>query len=215
VLFSPAELPPPEVLRRRHLVLVLIEECLAGQEAPLLMFQGADPEFLAFANGSGDEYALSFVGDDALLWVFDHECPYSPWALTGDPRDWPGMLDGLPAPLERHLPGGRPRSVSAAYWYVDGSWQMGDPDPGPAVWQPGALHSDPQGVRGLITPVLSADASELVGHYYERPELVASAQRLMMLVDGGKRISDEVLRGLEPVDGVDAMHSRAADLRLI
>jgi hypothetical protein len=99
-LFDPAELPSPEVLRRRHVALVLIEESLAGRDARFIAYQATDPTFLAFANGSGDEYALNLAGEEALLWLFDHECPYSPWALDGDPRDWPGMLNGLPAQLE-------------------------------------------------------------------------------------------------------------------
>ena len=122
------------------------------------------------------------------------------------------MLDGLPAHLEPHLPPGDPRSVSAAYWFTEGSWQMGRP--APAADEPGPFLSDPQGVRGLIGALLDADARELVAGYYERPELAAGAQRLMDLADRREPLEDDALRALEPVDGIEAMRDRARELGL-
>ncbi len=218
-LFDPAALPAPVVLRRRHLALLLIDECLGGGEFPTFQHHGssAGGELLWFENGSGDEYGLVVDGDEALLWVFDHECPYSPWIRDDEARDWPGMLAGLPDRLAAHLPEpfeGEPRSISGCYWHADGRWSMGEPEP--ASEPPGAFHSDPQGTGGLIGVLLDgANVSELVVDYHERPELLGAAQALIGLVERGEPVTEDAIAALEPrEDAAAAMPARARELGL-
>jgi hypothetical protein len=171
-LFDPAGLPAPRVMRRRHLVLAAIDARLGRGDGYYVK-----GDALRYDSGGGDAYGLVFDGENALLWVFDHESPYSPYAHDDDPEVWPGLLDGLPDELATHLPAGHPLAVSAAYWYVDGRWQMGAPEP--ATEDAGPYLSDPQGVRELVAPLLDADVSEILADYYERPELIPAAQALM------------------------------------
>jgi hypothetical protein len=219
-LFDPTTLPEPATLRRRHVALVLVDECFSGVEADGAGYQlstsegGAELAF--FTDGSGDDYGIALPGDEALLWVFDHECPYSPRALDDERLDWPGMLDGLPPHLAEHLPlagVGMPREISALYWFTGGEWHMGDP--APATEEPGPYLSDPQGVGGLVGPLLGPvqdGVEELVVDYHERPERLDAAKTLAALVDDGEPVTREVLVELDPKHGADTMLARASAL---
>ena len=215
-LFRPETLPAPQVLRQRHLALVLVDECLGGQRSDTRCFRvqvsSAGGELLLYENGSGDEYGLVLDGNDAVLWFFDHECPYSPWALEGEPRDWPGMLAGLPPRLAAHLPAPEygPRSISACYWHTNGQWHMGTPEP--ATDAPAPLLSDPQGVGDLIKPLLDVDAPTvalLVVDYHEAPDRLDAATDLIQLVESGSPVTAAALDPIRPVDGVAAMVQRS------
>ena len=221
-LFDPSVLSVPGSLRRRHLALMLVDECMGGRESRTLCFlrrsAAGGGELLSYESGSGDEYGLVVEDDDALLWVFDHECPYSPWGHDDEPQDWPGMLDGLPERLATHLPevhGDSPRSISGCYWHADGGWRRGDPEP--AADDPGPFLSDPQGARWLLGPLLDAageGVSGLVVEYYERPDRAGAAAELVAHVDAGEPVSERELEALAPHDGVATMLARAKELGL-
>jgi len=225
-LFHPADLPAPELLRRRHLAYLVLDESVGGCSSDLRMFgtgrSSADEVLLWYENGSGDDYGLVVLEKEALLWVFDHECPFSPWVLyDSGVTDWPGMLDGLPEHLAAHLPHpigpGEPRSVSGCYWYTDGAWSMGDPelpDEGLPEWYPPGM--DPQGAD-LLVPLLVGDGTEaarFAEEYYERPELADAARNLVELVEAERPLTREALDAMSPQDGAEVMLSRARALGL-
>ena len=208
------ELPDPAVLARRHLALLLVDECLGGRQSNAVCYSlqrsAAGGRLLWYENGGGDEYGLVLDGEGALWWAFDHECPYSPWARDDGAEDWPGMLDGLPEALAAHLPArvvGQPRSISACRWYADGGWRTGDPE----VAADEAGWADPQGEAWLTAPLREVETgvSELVGECYERPERLAAGRALALRVDAGEPLTEEVIGALAPQDGTAAMHARA------
>lgn len=220
-LFRPETFPAPHVLRRRHLALVLVDECLGSQTSNTRCFQvqmsSVDGEALWYEDGSGNEYGLVLDGNEALLWFFDHECPYSPWAHDDEPQDWPGMLDGLPPRLAAHLPAPEygPRSISACYWHANGQWHMGTPEL--ATENPAPLLSDPQGVGDLIKPLLGVDVatvSVLVVDYYETPNRLDAAADLVQLIESGTPVTAAALAPMQPVDGVTAMLQRSRAITL-
>jgi hypothetical protein len=217
-LFDPSVLPAPDVLRRRHLALVLIDEALAGPDGGFRCFEtDGTGELLTFSNGSGDEYQLSLTTDSrAVLALFDHESPYSPWAHPSCPLDWPGMLSGFPGDLSGHLPRaedpGSPRSITACYWFAGERWNMGTPDPAPDAGESG----DPQGVATLLAPTLDpsgGEAGRYVGEFWERPEAVDPAMALFVAIDRGEPVRDSQLRALGVRDA-SALLGQARQRRL-
>jgi hypothetical protein len=203
-LFDPSTLPSPDVLRRRHLALVLVEAALGSQSEFRCFEADESGDCLTFADGSGNEYQLSRRTDSrAVLAVFDHESPYSPWSHPARPVDWPGMLDGFPADLSEHLPQRDgpewPRSITACYWYSRDRWEMGNPDPAPDAEQ----WAEPQGVGPLLAPILDAtgdEAGRYVHEYWERPEAVAPAVALFAAIDGGQHLQESHLTALGVTD---------------
>src|SRR5215217_9734828 len=105
------------------------------------------------------------------------------------------MLDGLPPRLADHLPQplgpSERRSVSACYWRSNGQWAMGNPEPAPAAdeWEA------PQGVRGLIAPVLDQTGDAVHGR--------------VLRTAGTGQASDEPLLGDRPGQAADRHALRA------
>jgi len=180
-----SDLPSPPELRRRHEALIAVENLVSGGDD--FRSYGSDPpNVLWFSSGSGDEYRLAFTGDDALLTIFDHEAPQSPWGRDDGAPEWPGMFDGLRPHLRALLPtpeDDEPMSVSACFWFTDGAWHMGDPEPIPDEGD--VYDEDPGGAAGLLASLLDPEAEvrELVGDVYEQPERVDEALQLLRRLD--------------------------------
>ncbi len=179
---NPSLLPHPATLRRRHEALAAAEELVAGSSDDHRYYGAEPPHRYWFDSGSGDFYEFVIDGDDALLTVFDHESPRSPWAREDGLPEWPGMFDGLPEQLRQSLPEreeDEPWSVSACYWFTDGAWREGHPEPVP---REGDLYDDdPGGAAGLLAQLLDPESEvrELVGDVYEQPERVGEALGLI------------------------------------
>jgi hypothetical protein len=217
-VFDPSNLPAPESVRRRHLALVLVDEAIAGPDGEFRCYYGdQDGYLLTFSNGSGDEYRLVFTSDDeAVLSLFDHESPYSPWSHPATPVDWPGMFDGLPPHLAGHLPAREgpewPRAITACCWFTKGRWQTGAPAAPPQIegW------ADAQGVRGLLAPILDGTGGEVrryVEEYWERSELTGAAIALFHVVDHAEPVTEAHFTALGASDaGVLVDRARGLDL---
>jgi hypothetical protein len=52
----------------------------------------------AYADGSGNDWSITFLPAGAYLRGFDHESPFSPWARA-PVSPWPGLPGGVPAEL--------------------------------------------------------------------------------------------------------------------
>lgn len=175
---NPSVLPHPDVLRRRHEALAATEE-MVGPPADGSRYYGNEPpDHWWFSSGSGDTYDLVISGDEALLTVFDHESPRSPWGREDHLPEWPGMFDGLPDRLHRRLPEreeDEPLSVSACFWFIDGSWREGRPEPIPD--EDDVYGDDPGGAGGLLAPLVDPEAGvrALVTDVYEQPQLLDDA----------------------------------------
>ncbi|MFJ8627866.1 hypothetical protein ACIRD3_34215 [Kitasatospora sp. NPDC093550] len=127
-------LPRPEDLRARCRAVALLDAIVSVPYAPSHMFAvdwrpGVDLAFMD--NGSGDQYAVVFDPVGVFLYGFDHESDATPWREE-DRAHWPGLLDGLPAPLapytqaEEFLFDGFFDATVCA-WYETGStaWRCG------------------------------------------------------------------------------------------
>ncbi|MCX4759060.1 hypothetical protein [Kitasatospora purpeofusca] len=96
-------LPDPAELRARCRGIALLDSIL-DPHAPVHAFvrdwrEGVD--LATMDNGSGDQYAIVFDPAGVFLYGFDHESDASPWR-DEDHEHWPGLLDGLPAPLAHY-----------------------------------------------------------------------------------------------------------------
>jgi hypothetical protein len=184
---DPASLPDPPTLVRRHEALIAVEDLVAKPGDAFRMYGVERPDVWDFDSGSGDDYRLVLVGDDALLTVFAHESPQSPWGRDDELHEWPGMFDGLPEHLRARLPRepGEPLSVSACFWFTNGAWHAGNPEPVPQEDDGeddfDLYAGDPGGAKDLLGPLLDPDEGvrELVVDIWERPERLAEAQELL------------------------------------
>ncbi|MFJ8544993.1 hypothetical protein ACIRFH_23755 [Streptomyces sp. NPDC093586] len=127
-----ASFPPPERLRQWLRGLTVVETCL-DSTWPRYTYTPADEsgfEHFAFENGGGDDYHVFFGPSLTFFRAFDHESPLSPYA---DDALWPGLLDGLPEPLEplTRLPADESSypAITLALWHDGGSWRHGAPQP--------------------------------------------------------------------------------------
>ena len=181
-VMDPSLLPEPEDLRRRLEALVAVEDLLGPSRDGFRYYDVDPPDQWRFDSGSGDFYVLAVSAGAALLIVFDHESPRSPWGRVDEAPEWPGMFDGLPGHLRRYLPereAGEPLSVSACFWFLDGSWHEGNPEPVP---RDGDFYDDdPGGAADLLAPLLDplAEVRELVMAVYEQPDRLEEARALM------------------------------------
>lgn len=151
---DPLTLPAPEVLMRRHMALAAVEDMLGLSRGGFRSFGSDPPSRFWFDSGSGDFYDLFVSGQEAVITLFDHEAPRSPWSLDEGSED-PGILEGLPRRLLGGLPEreeDEPVSVTACFWFTDGSWHEGAPEP----VRPGAdvYDDDPGGAASLLAPLL-------------------------------------------------------------
>jgi hypothetical protein len=178
-------LPGPRCMRRRHEALASVEDLLGGSADSFRSYGAEAPDHYWFDTGSGDSYELIICGDEALLTVFDHESPRSPWAREDGLREWPGMFDGLPDRLRKRLPepeDDEPLSVSACFWYVDGAWHEGRPEP---VDDDDGYGDDPGGALGVLAPLLDpeSEAREMVTYVHEQPERLDEALAVLRRLD--------------------------------
>lgn len=94
-----AQLPEVEVLRRRCKALATLDAIVGGD------FYTYDPtrpdgEAAAMRDGCGDEYDILFTAAGVFIRGIYHESPLH----ADDGRSlWPGLLDGLPDELQRHV----------------------------------------------------------------------------------------------------------------
>ncbi|MGC4896699.1 hypothetical protein [Micromonospora sp. DT31] len=95
------KLPDIDLLRQRCRALAVLERLIDGGH-PYYTYDAAwgPDEAALMSNGSGDEWAVVFTPEGALIRVFDHESSMSPYA-DDDVELWPGLLDGLPAEFRR------------------------------------------------------------------------------------------------------------------
>lgn len=177
-----SRLPAPEVLRRRHEALAAVETMVkesSNVDDGFRHYAAEPPDHYWFDSGGGDSLELVINGsDEALLTAFDHESPRSPWGRDDQLPEWPGMFDGLPDRLREQLPEreeDEPLSVSACFWFVDGRWQEGRPEPVP---REGDLYDDdPGGAAALLAPLLDSEA-EVRDLVYDQPERLDDALAL-------------------------------------
>ncbi|MFX4293896.1 hypothetical protein [Streptomyces bohaiensis] len=94
-------LPSLSVLRDRCRALAMLDAVLSPSPEDRRHFFGSSgtpgQELASMANGSGDEFAVVFSTDGAVLIGFDHESPMSPYANDGEP--WPGVVEHVPEPF--------------------------------------------------------------------------------------------------------------------
>ncbi|WP_426511599.1 hypothetical protein ACPPVO_13790 [Dactylosporangium sp. McL0621] len=125
-----ARLPDIAALHRRCRALAMLET-ITVRDAYYRAFSYRAGR-ATYHNGSGDHLVLAFTDAGALVHGFDHESPMSPWA--NDDEVWPGLLDGVPAPLAPLLShpfltgdAGDPPSVTLCLWREpdDALWRTG------------------------------------------------------------------------------------------
>ncbi|MET9776574.1 hypothetical protein ABZ023_20305 [Streptomyces sp. NPDC006367] len=122
----------PERLRQWLRGLTVIETCLDSRWPRYTYTPAGESGFehFAFENGGGDGYHVFFGPSLAFFRAFDHESPLSPYAGGAL---WPGLLDGLPEPLEplTRLPQDERSypAITLALWHDGASWCHGSPQP--------------------------------------------------------------------------------------
>ncbi|HEV8373610.1 MAG TPA: hypothetical protein VGR68_10425, partial [Actinomycetota bacterium] len=128
-------LPDIPVVRDRSRSLAMLDAILMPKwEYRCYSFDahwGPGQQRASMRAGTGDEYAIVFSPVGALVRVFDHESPMSPWALKPS-RPWPGVLDSVPAVFQARMQ--EPAfvsegsfSVTACLWRqtADDRWHVG------------------------------------------------------------------------------------------
>lgn len=217
-LFDPARLPDPQVMSRRHRALQLVEEAVF--ESDDVSFDW-DPEESrgSWDSFEGDEYVLYAPGDRALVWAFDHESPFSPWAHDPPLDAWPGMFDGMPDDLVALLDSEHDemrKSITCCFWYVDGAWHAGSPEipDSAARWRD--PDRDPQGAELELGPLFSDDAvARFTDELWEEPELRAAVVALVAAAGRGEPLDAEIVWPFSnEEDSAEDLLARAAALGL-
>lgn len=186
----PDLLPPPAELRARWSALALLHHLLEAEElahpdddegdARTFDFQPAwaeGEEAGTFDDQSGDRMFAVFTPGGVYLQGFSHESPMTPWAHD-PPRAWPGLFDGLPAALARHVdePAFQARVETTFLLWWDAAapgWRTGV-----TRWHP---RSDPDGSEALLGQVLG-DAKAVrrrLEDEYERDVPEAAVQAVL------------------------------------
>jgi hypothetical protein len=180
----PSDLPHHEVLRARHVAFAAVEE-LIDRPAATRGYGVQPPDTYRYESGSGDHYDLVILDDDALLMVFDHESPRSPFARDDGAREWPGMFDGLPDHLRARVPApdeGHPLAVSTCFWFTGGAWHEGNPEP--VTDDSDYYAGDAGGAHHVLASVLDPQAGiEELLEQYELTELLDEALALLRSLD--------------------------------
>jgi hypothetical protein len=137
-------MPTPSELRDRLRSLAMLD-AICGTRHLTYSYTSSFSDGVALAryeNGAGDEYFVFFDGADVFVRVFDHESELSPYANDGL---WPGLIEGLPARLEKYVQMDRlgdedyPR-ITLALWHEGNEWRHGAPapiegrEPRPTAW---------------------------------------------------------------------------------
>jgi len=85
-------------------------------------------DLATFDNGGGDDMHILSSHDGVIIKGFDHESPVSPYARD-DHSPWPGIFEGVPAPLLRLLddPAIRKDDITFLHWLPAGAaqWSRG------------------------------------------------------------------------------------------
>ncbi|MBO1414912.1 hypothetical protein [Streptomyces sp. FH025] len=207
-----AALPGPDELRARCRALALLDSIVSAPYDPDHMFAvdwrpGVDLAHME--NGSGDQYAVVFDPAGVFLYGFDHESDATPWR-EADRAHWPGLLDGLPAPLahyaqvpEFQFDGFFDATVCA--WHETGSagWQCG-----PVEFADG----ETDGANWLFELLTAADGTRaFVGFaedYYERPVDREAVESVLT----GAPLDRRTVAALAPDADFDAIAARARAL---
>ncbi|MCX4683881.1 hypothetical protein OG401_06070 [Kitasatospora purpeofusca] len=164
-------LPDPAELRARCRGIALLDSIL-DPYAPTHAFvrdwrEGVD--LATMDNGSGDQYAIVFDPAGVFLYGFDHESDASPWR-DEDREHWPGLLDGLPAPLAHYAQ--TPEFQFEGFFDATVcAWR----ECGAAEWRCGPVEFGPEerdGAEELFGLLVDAGPEAYAGFaedYFERP----------------------------------------------
>jgi hypothetical protein len=207
-------LPAPGPLSRRHRALVVLSEA-ARCDPPLAWEQVSADLHRGGWAADGDHYALCVWRDGrALVWGFDHESPYSALVREDGASEWPGMFDGAPPELLGVIddaPGAR-QAVTFCFWFVDGAWRQGRPEP-PA---PDLVRSDPHGVAHLLGPLVDDEAClDEVLDWYDRDDLEDACLDLLHAVSDDRPLTRVELEPFATVAlDTDALLRRAHEVGL-
>ncbi|WP_442277136.1 hypothetical protein [Terrabacter sp. 2YAF2] len=184
-------LPSPVRLRQLCVALAVLDVAMSPDDEPddrIFRFDPRDPSGVAMAsmdNGQGDRYYIAFGETAVFGWGFAHEYPMNPFMRT-PVEVWPGLLDGMPAPLESLTQEERFQlantfMATAAFWSEDGrTWGAGSATAPPA--DPSAdgaaelfellLEGDPQAYVRFAQEYFELDPSEVaVGAVYRSEPL--------------------------------------------
>ncbi|MGE5830997.1 MAG: hypothetical protein ACM30G_21935 [Micromonosporaceae bacterium] len=153
-------LPDPVTLRRRGRALALLDAILCPEWE--YRYHSYDArwspghEVSSMRTGSGDGYWIVFAPAGVLVLGFAHESPRSPWRHV-PPRPWPGLLDGIPGPLQSYLDEVRLDGVPAVTvcaWWDAGQWRGGELTGAP-----------PDGSLDLFTLLLAEPSAPAYGRF--------------------------------------------------
>jgi len=142
-------MPTPNELRDRLRSLAMLD-AICGNRYLTYSYTTSFSDGVAlgrYENGGGDEYFVFFDGADVFVRVFDHESELSPYANDGP---WPGLLEGLPARLEKYVRVDRLGDedyplITLALWHDGREWKHGAPapldgeEPRPTAWPLGQV----------------------------------------------------------------------------
>jgi hypothetical protein len=182
------QLPDIPVVRDRSRSLAMLDAILMPKwEYRCYSFDahwGPGQQRASMRAGTGDEYAIVFSPVGALVRVFDHESPMSPWALKPS-RPWPGVLDSVPAVFQARMQ--EPAFVSEGSFSVTAClWRQTADD----RWHTGAIdfpagYDDPDGSGWLLELLLDGSPEayhRFAVHYYEpRPVDLAAVREIYAL----------------------------------
>jgi hypothetical protein len=134
---------------------------------------GPGRERASMRAGTGDEYAIVFSPVGALIRVFDHESPMSPWTRKPS-APWPGVLDAVPAVFQARMQ--EPAFVSEGTFQVTAClWRQTGDD----RWHTGAIDhpagcADPDGSEWLLELLLdgSPEAYWRFAEHHDEPRPV-------------------------------------------
>ncbi|MEU6815960.1 hypothetical protein [Streptomyces sp. NPDC046860] len=199
-------LPDPAVLAARCRAFAVLDTVLDPTE-PMHTYRAGWREGVDLAwmdNGSGDNWGIVFDPAGVFLHGFDHECDTTPW--REEPRaHWPGLLDGLPAPLARYttepeiqFDGFLDATVCA--WREKGTdaWRCGPVELGP-------IESDgADWLFDLLTDGSPRAYAEFAEDYWERPVDIEAVRAVM----AGAALTPDITAALSPTADFASIASR-------
>jgi hypothetical protein len=154
----------------------------------------------SYADGSGNDWSITFLPAGAYLRGFDHESPLSPW--TRDPvSPWPGLLEHVPAQLQPAVADPADLvdgvlQVTVSLWRLtsDASWHAGAVEDPPADVV--SLWADPDGSNSLFEQ-LDGEPDSYVAYAEEYFEQSVD-RRAVAAVFAREPLSEDLVRRLAP-----------------
>ncbi|MEU3567821.1 hypothetical protein AB0E96_05200 [Kitasatospora sp. NPDC036755] len=209
-----AVLPEPRELRARCRAVALLDTIASVPYDPSLAFvsdwrPGVD--LAGMDNGSGDQYHIVFDPAGVFLYGFDHESDATPWR-ENDRAHWPGLLDGLPAPLAHYAQAPEFQfdgffDATVCAWYETGA--------GGGGWQCGPVEftdGDTDGADWMFDVLTGADSTqaflEYAEDYYER----AFDREAVSAVLKGAPLDRRMVAALSATANFDAIATQARAL---